>query len=39
VLNALAHWNAFDVNRRAGGAVAERGAPAATPGEAGREEH
>ena len=39
VLNALAHWNAFDVNRRAGAAVAERGTPASVPGEAGHEEH
>ena len=39
VLNALANWNAFDVNRRAGAAVAERGAAATVPGEAGHEDH
>ncbi|HEY0779941.1 MAG TPA: M14 family zinc carboxypeptidase [Gemmatirosa sp.] len=36
VLNALAHWNALDVNRRPG-AVAERAGPATAPGEAGRD--
>jgi hypothetical protein len=32
VLNAMAHWNALDVNRRAAPAVAGRAAAAPAPG-------
>ena len=39
VLNAMAHWNAFDVNRRAPAAVAGRAGPAATTPGGEQEQH